>query len=322
MKTHAPLPLWLVLFALLTGSAQAAETNAPVRTYTNPILQKYLADPCVLLDGDTYYLTATGRAEDGRYLPLYRSQDLVHWEFVRGAVTNGSRTDWNFKHFWAPEIIKIGDTYHLYYTASPELSPENAGNRVGLAVAKNIEGPYENVGVVIPHAAIDGHPFLDRDGTLFLLYTIEHGNADGLKAGQIYIDRLVTPRQVAGHPVPLITEHPWQEGPWLEWRHGKYFLTYSCGNWKDATYHVRYALGDSPTGPFQEQTNRLLQTTEQVKGPGHHSLFVDRAGHDWIVYHGWDPAHTARYPRIDRIYYEGTQMRSDGPTSTPQNVDK
>ncbi len=291
-------------------------------TYTNPIIHEYLADPCLVLDGDYYYLVATGPAKDGRFIPIYRSKNLAEWHFVRGAVIRGAETDWNYMHFWAPEVIKIKDTYYLYFTASPQDSPGNSGNRIGLATAKDIQGPYENVGVVIPDAAIDPHPFLDKDGTLYMYYTVEHGNADGLVAGQIYAERMLTPFKAAGKAVQIFARHPWQEGPWMQYHKGRYFLSYSCGNWKDDSYHLRYAVGDSPLGPFKESEDILMKSTEQVKGPGHHAMFLDRNGKDWIVYHGWDPAFTARYPRIDRIFFNGDVMTTDGPTTTPQRLDE
>jgi len=59
-----------------------------------------------------------------------------------------------------------------------------------------------------------------------------------------------------------------------------------------------------------------------VKGPGHHFMFTGRDGKDWIVYHGWDTAHTGRYPRIDRIFFSGNTISSDGPTYTRQKISK
>lgn len=98
----------------------------------------------------------------------------------------------------------------------------------------------------------------------------------------------------------------------------RYYLFYSVGNWGDATYHVRWAVGDSPLGPFEEAEGRLLESTDAVIGPGHHNFFRGPGGGTWIVYHGWDPAHTARYPRIDRLSWDGDQPRTDGPTVTRQ----
>jgi len=317
----------LIVIVALSAVCQAQnrkkETGTTnLQTYTNPIIPKYLADPYLKYDNGYYYLFATGPAEDGRNIPIHRTKDLVNWEFVRGAVINGSKADWNYMHFWAPEVYKIKNKYYLYYTASPEDSPANSGNRVGVAIADSIQGPYKNVGVVIPHASIDGHVFFDTDSTMTIFYTIEHGNKDGLIAGQIYADKLIAPTWVEGKPVQIISHHIWQEGPFMLHRNNKYFLTYSCGDWKNDTYHVRYAIGNTPMGPYVEQPDTILKSNKKVKGPGHHSLFVDKNGKDWIIYHGWDTAYTARYPRIDRILVDGNKISSDGPTYSEQSINK
>jgi len=287
--------------------------------YSNPVIDRYLADPFILRSGAYYYMFATGKASDGRYIQIYRSKDLAEWDFVRGAVTRGSENSWNRKNFWAPEVIEIEGRFHLYYTASTDGTPDNTGNRVGHAVSDYPEGPYEDRGVVIPHASLDGSPFRDTDGTLYLYYTIEHGNSDGLVAGRIYVDTLVTPDEVSGNPVPCITHHSWQEGACVMVRDGRYYLTYSTGNWRDESYRIRWAAGSSPIGPFEEK-GTLLKSTAQVKGPGHHSFFTGPGGHDWIVYHGWDPEFIARYPRIDPLNVTRQGLSVDGPTSGPQTV--
>jgi beta-xylosidase len=292
------------------------------RTYTNPIIDYGLADPNIKYENGYYYLLATGKAPDGRFIPIYRSKDLIKWDFVRGAVERGNIADWNYKNFWAPEVYKINGKFYLYYTASPQESPKNSGNRVGLAICDSIQGPYKNVGVVVPHASIDGHVFTDKDGSRYIFYTIENMNKDGLRAGQIYADKLLSPTKVAGKPVQIISNHNWQEGPFILHRNNIYFLTYSCGAWTDSTYHVRYAIAKSPLGPYAEQPDTILKTNKGVKGPGHHSFFTDRKGKDWIVYHGWDPAHTTRYSRIDRIFINGDHITSDGPTYTSQPINK
>jgi beta-xylosidase len=288
-------------------------------TYKNPIIGRYLADPCVIKENGRYYLYATGGAEDGRFIPIYKSNDLINWTFVRGAVMRGPEGAWNRRNFWAPEVIKLNGKYHLYYTASLDNTPANTGNRVGLAVADRAEGPYEDRGAIIDNASLDGHPFMDSDGTLYLYYTIEHGNSLGLKAGQIYVDELIEPERIAGRPKQLISHHPWQEGPFILKREKIYFLTYSTGAWKNETYNLRYAVGSSAIGPFAEQPNKILQSSEYVKGPGHHSFFAGPDDSTWIAYHGWDPGFTARYPRIDPLVVKGKHLSSPGPTSSEQS---
>jgi len=328
IKKQALLRQLIILSMALMVACQGDKENKLEKihedplTYTNPIIDKYLADPCMIYNDGYYYLFATGGSEDGRAIPIHRTTDFVNWEFVRGAVEKGSETDWNFKHFWAPEVIKLNGKWHLYYTATPKVSPRNSGNRIGLAISDQIEGPYKDFGVIIPHASIDGHVYVDEDGSMYMFYTIEHLNADSLTAGQIYQDRMISPTRVAGNPKQIISHHKWQEGPFLQHRFNKYFLTYSCGGWTNHTYHVRYAVSSSPTGPFVEQPDTILASNELVKGPGHHFMYSDKNGKDWIIYHGWDTAYTARYPRIDRIFFDENSISSDGPTFTEQRLEK
>lgn len=299
---------------------QIKESKPAWVSYQNPIISEYLADPYIRFEKGFYYFFATGKAKDSRFIPIYRSKDLANWEFVRGAVENGSKTDWNYKHFWAPEVIKIKNKFYLYYTASPEHSPANSGNRVGVAIADQIEGPYQNSGVIIPNGSIDGHPVIDKDGSMYIFYTIEWQNSKGFKAGQIYVDKMISPVQAADNPQPVITHHNWQEGPFILKRNNSYFLTYSCGAWSDSTYHIRYARSNSICGPYIELPDTILKSNSMVKGPGHHSVFQDKTGKDWIVYHGWDTAHTARYPRIDLLKIEKGKIKCSGPTFSPQRV--
>lgn len=323
MKKNAFLFCILLALPAFIYCQQHKQLNGQqIITYKNPIINSYLADPNILYENGWYYFFATGEARDGRFVPIYKSKNLSQWEFIRGAVKNGEKTDWNYKHFWAPEVIKIKDKFYLYYTASPDESPQNSGNRIGLAIADKIEGPYTNYGVIVPHGAIDPHPVFDKDDRMYIFYTIENLNANGYKAGQIFVDKMLSPLQVAGKPVALITQHDWQEGPYIMQLNNTYLLTYSCGNWRDSTYHVSYATSNTITGPYVEQSDTIMKSNAMVKGPGHHSFFKDKFGKDWIVYHGWDTAFTARYPRIDRIYVKGNTISTDGPTFTNQPVYK
>ena len=210
------------------------------------------------------------------------------------------------------------ERYWLYYTAMPDGTEGNTGNRVGLAVANAPAGPFEDLGVVVPHAAIDGSPFLDADGSLWLYFAGEFGNDRGLAQGRIYADRLLAPDRVAGEPVEVMGRHKGQEGPCLLLRDGRYYLFYSLGSWGKDDYRVAWAVGDSPAGPFEEGPGFLLESTADVKGPGHHNFFRGPDGKDWVIYHGWDPAFTARYPRIDPVHWRDGRPGTLGPTSTPQ----
>ncbi len=307
---------FLLIFPFLISAQSKSSSSTASAEIENPIIDKYLADPFIHFENDTYYLFATGDADDGNKIPVYTSSDLKNWTFEKGAVMQGDSTSWNYKHFWAPEVHKFDDTYYLYYTASPKISPRNSQNKVGVATAKNILGPYTDHGPVISHGSIDGHPLLDDDGSMYFYFTVEQLNSTGLPQGGIYAYNMKDPMTVIGEPIPIITTNAWQEGAFILKKDDMYWMTYSKGAWKNETYHVKLAKAKHPLGPFELLDTPLLQSNETVKGPGHNSLFKDKNGNDWIVYHGWDKDFTARYPRLDRLYWKDGILHCDGPTGT------
>lgn len=274
-------------------------------------LQKYLADPCVLVADDGFYLIATGDAPDGRKLPIYFSHDLIRWEFRGGAVDPGPAGSWNRRNFWAPEIYRHEGRYYLYYTAMPDGTPKNIGNRVGVAVADHVTGPYEDLGVVVPHGSIDGSIFTDHDGTRYLIYTTEVENDSGFPKGQILIDRLVSPTEVEGKPTAIVDQYGWQEGASMIRHNGRYILFFSTGGWKGPSYCVRWAESDQPVGPFveAEKDQPLLTTMPGMIGPGHGFAWQHPDGAWRYTFHAWNDKMSRRSPRFAKIEWKSDRPR-------------
>ena len=265
------------------------------------------ADPFVFEADHAWWLITSHEAPDGRFLPLYRSTDLANWTFVRGAVEAGPQPgSWNRRNFWAPEVLVHGGRFYCYYTAMPEGTPGNVGNRVGLAVADRPDGPYEDCGVVIPHGSIDGSPFIDASGQPWILFTTEHGNSLRLPPGQIGIHRL-HPRLHAvsdpENPVMLLSRFEWQEGafflPFPE--SGQLALLFSHGGWTEDSYCVHAAWGTSPQGPFTPEPAPFLVGDQSLRGPGHANAFRGISGARMLVFHAWDADKTARFPFVAPI---------------------
>ena len=77
----------------------------------NPILQGDYADPSIMRDGSDYYMTHSSFD----YMPgltVLHSKDLVNWEPISFALKEylGS--------VWAPDILKHGDKYYIYFTVA------------------------------------------------------------------------------------------------------------------------------------------------------------------------------------------------------------
>ena len=199
MKKYLALLLIAISFVCLLSFSIAAE-----ETFINPVANG--ADPFVFKDTDgTYYLYVTSGGAYG--YRVYTSANLVEWEaqgyclrrddvYTDPAINKEvDGTTSAIYNFWAPEVIKEGDTYYMVYTAQEHL---------GIATSDSPLGPFTNNAdsYLIPYTitgrdsdgvaistqkCIDGHFFRDDDGTLYLYIvscgefsmngdSIDHGN--------------------------------------------------------------------------------------------------------------------------------------------------
>lgn len=306
------------LFALLglcclTACSSSKEGKAPAETtrnvYHNPVVDHSLPDPSVIAGTDGYYyLYAT---ESVRNLPIYRSHNLVDWEFVGTAFTDQTRPNFEEKAgIWAPDINKIGNQYVLYYSMSVWGGEWTCG--IGCATADKPEGPFTDRGKLFRSNEINVQnsidPFyIEEDGRKYLfwgsfrgIYAIEL-SADGcsLKPG-------ATPRQVAGTAY---------EGTYIHQRDGYYYLFASIGSCCEglkSTYTTVVGRSKQLMGPYVDKQGSpmlenhheiLLHKNDYFVGPGHNSeIITDRAGTDWMFYHAVSVKHPeGRVLMLDKI---------------------
>jgi beta-xylosidase len=311
-----------------------------VQTYTNPVYDGYFADPFVLRVGDRYFAYGTNDAErSGKAFEILDSTDLVHWRSIGRALEPVDGLD--VRDHWAPEVVERDGTFYMYFSAGVE----DRGHRIRLAVADRPEGPFRYEGIVLTPDepfAIDANPFIDDDGQWYLYYA--HDVLDGERVGtSIAVDRMLDMQTLAGEPrtvVPpsadwqLFAQHRQMYGNTYDWhtvegahvvkRFDRYWCLYSGGAWNGPTYGASWAVADAPLGPFTDAGGReaalLRSSPGQALGPGHNSLVTTPDGVDYIVYHAWDPAHTARRMFIDRLDWTPDGPRTAGPTVTPQPI--
>jgi arabinan endo-1,5-alpha-L-arabinosidase len=290
----------------------------------------------VLRVGDGYVAYGTGAAPGGRPFEVLRSDDLVRWRSVGGAL-DPLAEEWA-TDYWAPEVAEADGRFFMYYSAGTG----DRGHLLRVAVAEAPEGPFRDQGVVLTPGerfAIDPHPFRDADGQWYLFYA--HDVTDGERVGTtVAVDRMTSMTSLEGNPRTLLRAsgdwqlylrgremygavHDWHtlEGPFVRRRDGRHYLFYSGGNWQEPTYGVACAVADHPLGPYREPVSgpSVLQTVPgRVLGPGHNSIVEGPDGEDWIVYHAWDPARTARRMCIDRLRWGADGPERSGPSLEPQ----
>jgi beta-xylosidase len=278
---------------------------------------------------------------DGRpgVFAILRSPDLASWTPV-GAAMAALDPDYG-DAYWAPEIAYADGRFWLYYS----VGRGDKGHHIRVAVSERPEGPYEDCGARLTHPftcpfAIDASPFRDDDGQWYLFYARDFLDQSGRnRAGTgLVADRLIDMKTLAGEEqVVLRPRHDWQlflkgrvmygkrydwhtlEGPCVRKMGGRYYCLFSAGRWENETYGVDFAVADRVLGPYSDAGNdegpRVLRTAPgAVLGPGHNCVVAGPGPQDYIVYHAWDPAMTARRMFIDPLVWTVDGPRCDGPS--------
>ncbi len=327
------IALLLFVFSLLGGSTAAQDMDT---TFQNPVIATNFADPFILKEGETYYAYSTN--SNSRNVPVITSTDLVNWTPGRDALPALPRwVNLSPSHVWAPEVIRVGEQFLLFYTAR-----DRASNRqcIGLAISDSPGGPFRD-----PHDApficqaeeggsIDANPFRDADGSLYL-YWKNDGNCC-MKPTWLYGQRLSADgRTLIGEPVRLLrNDQPWH-GPVVEaptmWLHeGRYYLFYSGNVYAGEHYAVGYAVCETPLGRCVDAAENPilasdLSQTPLAVGPGHQTVFLDKAGQTWLVYHVWQVTPGGaltdnRLVWLDRVTWREGRPVVSGPTREAQPV--
>ncbi len=210
--------------------------------------------------------------------------------------------------YWAPGVAKIGNQY-VAYSAVPQ---NNAVHRcIRASVSSTPDGPFTPIGgtqplqcddestgdAFSPNGSVDPEPFVDANGTPYLLWT-STGNPQPPYAPTILWARRLKANGTGFAPgsskVELLRTAPasWEgsviENPSMVRFGGKYYLFYSGNDWKSGNYATGYAVCSGPLGPCQRQASTpLMKSTGQFVAPGGADAFVAANGTLQLAFHHW-----------------------------------
>jgi beta-xylosidase len=258
----------------------------------NPIVGGYYADPTIIKDNGMYYVYATIDPWGAEELGVLETKDFktfitrhLNWPIKKlctSPTSNGSMV-------WAPSIRKAKNGRFYMYVA--------VGSEVWVGVSDHPLGPWRNAKADnSPLIAakdfpmvhnIDPDCFIDEDGQAYLYWgsgfnwVNGHCMAVKLKKDMITFD---------GTPEDITPPH-YFEAPHMVKRKSLYYLMYSYGKAIDASYQIRYSIGNTPLGPWREGINDPILSTSAdstTLGPGHHTIFIEK-GQYYILYHRIHP---------------------------------
>jgi len=278
----------LIFFFILINSISSERIN-----YVNPIIRLDAPDPSVIKgDGNYYYLYATGER-------IYRSLDMVRWEFVRNVFDGKPRPSFvDVNGYWAPCITKQGNLYILYFALSVWGGIDSAG--IGVATASTPEGPFDiqngngklfvsgEVGV---KNSID--PFyIEENGAKYIIWGSFYGiygielNSDGLS--------------VKDYNNKFLLAGTYFEASYIYKKGGYYYLFASIGSCCEgdsSTYQTVVGRATSFTGPYlSSDGGRMIDNSFDVilsgnsafVGTGHNARIIeDKGGRTWMAYHAY-----------------------------------
>lgn len=262
--------------------------------------------------------------------------------------------------------------YYMYYSATAKSVSAYTTHYISLATASSPEGPFTEYGSIskplidfskMPKdhplyeahgedtswadgyfAAIDAEPFVDVNGDIYLLFT--HDKGAGYTSSSTYIMKMkewwepdyesITCISVTGScdvgGSEEMDEGTVNEGPFMLYHEGLYYLTFSVHTYDESSYQVRQAVGTSPMGPFHKiSTDKggTVITTDGLNAytnsAGHHS-FITVGDELYISYHTFKNDKSisqARKIRFDKVSFVTNQdgipvIYANGPTVTMQ----
>jgi arabinan endo-1,5-alpha-L-arabinosidase len=261
--------------------------------YSNPVISRNVPDPTVIKASDGYfYLYATGRVT-----PIYKSKNLVNWDFAGTAFTEETRPSFEPNGgIWAPDINVIDGKYVLYYSMSVWGGEQTCG--IGVAVADSPDGTFTDRGKLFRSNEIEVQNSIDqfylkKGRKQYLFWGSFHGIfCIELAKNGLEIKKGAKKRQIAGSAF---------EGTYIH-KKGKYYYLFAstgtCCEGVKSTYRLVVGRSKSLFGPYLDKSGNnmmdngyspVIASNECFTGNGHCSEIVqDEAGDDWILYHGVD----------------------------------
>jgi len=318
--------------ATATPLATPGPTTVPQKTYVanvNPINQClytsgkafYGGDPSVMVDGDTVYLYVghDTAPQDGYKIidwSVYASKDLKTWNY-HGPVFNLKNVSWasDKSAAWAAQTVRHNNKYYLYYCT---WDITNSGKQsIGVAVADNPTGPFEDIGaplvgadVTLPQSSdwndIDPTVWIEKDkngvehrylawgnNKLYIcelnddMISVMDQNGDGKITGT-NDDGTAVNSVVDGDIISLNMPKNLTEAPWLYRRqdaegnyYGPYYLFYAYG-WRE---QMAYAVADTDDLMYANFEFKGILTEPTATSNTNHMAVFDFKGKTYWVYH-------------------------------------
>ena len=261
------------------------------KSFSNPILPGCYPDPSICrVDEDYYLVTSTFEYFPG--LPIFHSQDLIHWHQIGHVLDRPSQLDLDeirpSAGLYAPTIRHHNGTFYVINTLVD--GKMRSGNFV--VTATQPQGPWSEP-YWLDADGIDPSLFFDEDGKCWYVGT--RLNEKGYYTGhtEIFLHELdLEKMKLVGKDTVLwdgaVKGVVWAEAPHIYKVDGWYYLLIAEGG--TAHHHsVTVARSKNITGSYEGNrsnpilTHRHLGLDYPIVGTGHADLVETQNGEWWAV---------------------------------------
>jgi xylan 1,4-beta-xylosidase len=244
-------------------------------SFVNPVLPGDHPDPCVLKDGEDYYLSCASQ----QFLPgavIWHSRDLVNWTPVGSALHRPVGS------VWAVDLARHAGRYFLYMTVA-------RGHRTAILVqhAQDVRGPWsEPIDLGLPDC-LDPCHVVAEDGSRHLF-------VNGVRCVGLTDDGLATHGPLR-HAHIAASPHSGQpgytsSGPRLFRRGDFFYMVSAAGGVGDpsAPHTLAVARSRSVHGPWEDCPFNSLQGADTATWTtgGNACLVPGPDGDWWLLCHG------------------------------------
>ena len=175
----------------------------PVISIGDEVKKMVWNDPSVLKEGNTYRMWLTGGDPSNPFNIIVQpyhatSTDGIHWKIDPQPVLRvGPKKSWDEQRIETPSVVKVGGTYHMYYTGMDSEGAKKAVSGIGHATSPDgIHWTKDPANPIITAqgdkhkwgfqgAGEPGVVYDQRTQTFFLYYTSMRYSNDGKNNGHI-----------------------------------------------------------------------------------------------------------------------------------------
>lgn len=264
---------------------------------TNPVIRGFYPDPSVCRANGKYYMVCSS-FEYFPGVPLFESEDLVHWKQIGHCLTRKSQVDLQQINssggVFAPTIrfyegrfymVTTNDTYHKNFYVYTD----------------NIYGEWSEP-IFVDQGGIDPSLYFEAGKAYFMSNGTDEADGRGC-IFQCEIDITTGERLTESKPIWKGSGGRYLESPHL-YHFGDWYYLMAAEGGTEYGHMITYARGKSPYGPFEAYgknpvlTNRNLGGHQcHIQGIGHGDLIQDEKGQvfmvclgfriqsDWMSYH-------------------------------------